>query len=89
MADLGNTQVDDGTCERYKEKFPKITDNENPLEHRYYKCVNINSEDTFNIQMKSGESYELTPSKKCVTLYVGNDNRTICYNCNNLSCNLE
>ena len=77
--------IDESVCKNFKTKYPEVTGLENTA--KIYECVGIHSSTKIKI-IANNKEYNFG-TDKCVTFYIGNDNRTICYNYNNYSCNLE
>lgn len=66
-------------CESYKKLYPEVESI-----GEVYDCVGVDDSTYIYIRAKN-KRYDFG-TNNCVTLYIGNDNRTICYRTNKFSC---
>ena len=69
-------------CELYKNRYPGVLGN--GVDGKFYDCVGVDDSTYIYIRAKN-KCYDFG-TNNCVTLYIGNDNRTICYRTSKFSC---
>ena len=71
-------------CELYKNRYPGVFGI--GVDGKFYDCVGVDDSTSIYISAKN-KRYDFG-TNNCVTLYIGNDNRTICYRTSKFSCSL-
>ncbi len=75
-------KIADDFCELYKNRYPGVIGL--GVDGKFYDCVGVDDSSSIYISTKN-KRYDFG-TNNCVTLYIGNDNRTICYRTNKFSC---